>query len=255
MVKEIIEKDLITFEYPPDGGVVPIIDPYDGCTIRCPYCFQMDDENWNKDIFVKTNIPQLIKEQLKDWNREKTLYIGSRCDPYLKIEEKYELTRKCLIELNKLNIPVMITTKAHYDIILRDIDIMKEYSSELTVLLGLSNLNQLGDKEKINNNINIANKLYENGINVWAFITPVLPGLTDVDKMIGCLKDDIPVFLDKLRIEKDSVQMSRMLNYIKVNHPQLLHQYEDIMVNKNDSYIEELREKYKDSRRVKFVFE
>lgn len=127
----------------------------------------MDDENRNKDIFVKTNMPELIKEQLKDWNREKTLYIGIRCDPYLKIEEKYELTRNCLMELNKLNIPVMITTKAHYDIILRDIDIMKEYSSKLTILLGLSNLNQLCDKEKINNNINIANKLYDNGINTW----------------------------------------------------------------------------------------
>ena len=40
MVKDIIEKDLITFEYPPDGGVVPIIDPYDGCTIRCHTVFK-----------------------------------------------------------------------------------------------------------------------------------------------------------------------------------------------------------------------
>lgn len=86
-------------------------------------------------------------------------------------------------------------------------------------------------------------------------ITPVLPGITDVDKMIECLKDDIPVYLDKLRIEKDSVQMSRMMDYIKINYPQLLHQYEEIIINNKDTYIEELREKYKDSKRVKFVFD
>lgn len=166
MMKEIFTKELITFEYPPDGGIIPIIDPYDGCTIGCPYCFQSNNPNWNKDLIIKLNMPQLIKEQLKDWDKRKIIYIGSKCDPYMEIEKKYELTRNCLIELSKLHIPTMITTKAHHEIILRDINVLKNYEADLTVLLGLSNLNQLSSLEKSHavKNIELANSLHEQGI-------------------------------------------------------------------------------------------
>ncbi len=257
MIKEIFAKELITFENPPDGDVLPIIDPYDGCTIGCPYCFQRNDANWNKELIIKLNMPQLIKEQLKDWDMEKTIYIGSKCDPYMQIEKKYELTRKCLIELSELHIPTMITTKAHHDIIFRDIDILKNYKADLTVLLGLSNLNQISNSEKSHTikNIQVANKLHEQGIKVWAFITPILPGITDVNKMIGSLNTDIPVFLDKLSIEKDSIQMQKMLEYINNKYPKLKSIYEDIIFNDKNEYIDGLRNTWKDNSRVKFVFD
>ena len=57
----------------------------------------MTDSNWNKDIIVKLNMPELIKNNLNNWNRKETIYMGSRCDPYHEIERKYELTRNCLI--------------------------------------------------------------------------------------------------------------------------------------------------------------
>lgn len=257
MVKEIFAKELITFEYPPDGGTVPIIDPYDGCTMGCPYCFQRNDPNWNKELIIKLNMPELIKEQLKDWDKRKIIYIGSKCDPYMQIEKKYELTRKCLMELSKFNIPTMITTKAHHDIIFRDIDILKNYGADLTVLLGLSNLNQLSNLEKSHmvKNIEVANALHEQGIKVWAFITPILPGITDVNKMIGSLNKYIPVFLDKLRIEKDSILAQKMLEYINNKYPKLKSIYDDIIFNDTDEYINELRNTWRNNPRVKFVFD
>lgn len=257
MIREILVEKPITFEYPPDGGVIPIIDPYDGCTMGCPYCFQMNDKEWNKELIVKLNMPQLIKEQLKDWDKEKTIYIGSKCDPYMEIEKKYELTRECLKELSELHIPTMITTKAHHDLIFRDIDILKKYSSDLTILLGLSNLNQLSNVEKSHTikNIEVANILHEQGIKVWAFITPILPGITDVNKMIESLNKDIPVFLDKLRIEKDSIPMGKMMKYINSKHPELKTVYEDIIFNERDKYIDELKNKWENNSRVKFVFD
>lgn len=256
MIKEIYSKEAITFEYPPDGGTIPIIDPYDGCTMGCPYCFQMNDKNWNKDLIIKLNMPQLIKEQLKDWDLEKTIYIGSKCDPYMEIEKSYELTRKCLIELSELKIPTMITTKAHYDLIFRDIDILKKYKADLTILLGLSNMNQLSTSEKSHTikNIQVANTLHEQGLKVWVFITPILPGITDVKKMIGELNKDIPVFLDKLRIERDSIPMQKMLGCISNKYPELKDVYEDIIFNDSDEFISELRNEFKNNSRVKFVF-
>jgi len=74
MIMELSINEVITFENTPDGGHLPIIDPYEGCTIGCPYCFQMNDENWNKEILVKTNMPLLIKKQLKDLNKDHLFY-------------------------------------------------------------------------------------------------------------------------------------------------------------------------------------
>lgn len=257
MFRELYYKEAVTFENPPDGGNIPIIDPYDGCTMGCPYCFQMNDRNWNKDFIVKLNMPELIKEQLKSWDTRETIYIGSRCDPYMEVERKYELTRKCLIELSKLQIPTMITTKAHYDLIFRDIDILKNYQADLTVLLGLSNVSQLSTFEQSHTikNIEAANRLHEQGIKVWAFITPILPGITNVNKMIESLHNDIPVFLDKLRINKGTIPMEKMLAYVNLKYPKLKAVYEDIINNDQNEYIEALRNTWKNNSRVKFVFD
>lgn len=257
MIKKTMINEVITYEYPPDGEELPIIDPYEGCTMGCPYCFQLNDDEWNKDIIVKTNIANMIAMKLSDWPKDRIIYIGSKCDPYMNIEEKYELTRQCIIELSKLKIPIMITTKSNLDIIFRDIDIIKGYSADITVLLGLSNLNELSSN--INSydikNIEMANKLHGLGIKVGAFITPILPGITDVNAMIDKLHNDIPVFLDKLRIDKTSKSGEKMINYITEKYPQLKETYENILYNDSNDYINNLRETWKENTRVNFVFD
>ncbi len=217
MIEEIIVKELITYENPPVGGDLSIIDPYDGCSFKCPYCFQLGDQEWNKNIYVKTNIHQLIKGELENWDRNEVIYIGSRCDPYMPIESQYELTRKCLIELDNLKIPCMVVTKSDTEIILRDLDIIKNYSVGFILLLGLSNLNQLRSSRNSweIKNIDLANRLHSMGIKVWTFITPILPGITNIIKMVENLNTDIPVFLDKVRLEKGSNSAKSMLAYIE----------------------------------------
>ncbi|BCZ48101.1 hypothetical protein psyc5s11_41680 [Clostridium gelidum] len=124
-------------------------------------------------------------------------------------------------------------------------------------MLGLSNLNLLSNLEESHTikNIEVANKLHEQGIKVWAFITPILPGITDVNEMIGSLNKYIPVFLDKLTIEKDSISMGKMLEYINNKYPKLKPIYEDIIFNDRNDYIDELRNTWKNNSLVKFVFD
>ncbi len=257
LIKEIQIDNSITYEYPPDGGTVPIIDPYDGCSLKCPYCFQQSDENWNKDIFVKKNIVEMLKKDLKDWDRTKTIYIGSRCDPYMKIEGKYQLTRNCLKALSDLKIPTMLTTKADNDYLMRDLDVLQGFHADFALLLGLSNINQLNHATKSNKikNITVANKLFDIGIKVWVFITPILPGITAVDEMIGAVNPHIPVFLDRVRLDKDSKSGFEMLQFIKNKYPNLYTLYTDIVETGNDVYYQELKDKYQNNDRVKFVFE
>lgn len=151
----------------------------------------------------------------------------------------------------------MITTKAHEGIILRDLDIFKDFQADLTVLVGLSNLNQLKGVEHSEQieNIQLANHLNQSGVKVWVFITPILPMITDVEKMINRINPDIPVFLDKLRLEKGTVAANMTMAYINTNYPKLKHTYEEIILNDRCDYIDYLRSIYKESERVKFVFE
>ncbi|OKP94396.1 radical SAM protein [Paenibacillus sp. P46E] len=255
MLKEICVSSAMTYEYPPDGGTLPIIDPYDGCTIGCPYCFQLEDENWNKNLNVKLNIADILGKEFIHWNQEDIVYLGSKCDPYMEIERKYQLTRKCLIELSKLDVKCMVTTKAGSKLIYRDLDVVKPMGDKFTLLLGLSNLEQLKkvDDYSLMSNIQTANELHRKGINIWAFITPILPGITDVDLMIHALDKDIPVFLDKVRIGKNTGPT--LDKFIGNHYPQLAGTYKEIINNNTDVYYDQIREKWYGDQRVKFVFE
>ncbi len=257
MLAETFVDHAVTYEYPPDGGKIPIVDPYDGCTVGCPYCFQLRDETWNKELQVKTNIPDLLSRELRNWDKKEPVYIGSRCDPYMEIERKYRLTRQCLIELDRLEIPCMVTTKAGTDLIERDLDIIRRMGQRFTLLLGLSNLGQIRraqDSSEIHN-IGLANRLHRAGIRVWVFITPILPGITDVEKMIAALDEEIPVFLDKVRVLPDTRPAETLERFIARRLPHLTAAYNEIIYNDKDVYYERVRAQWKGSQRVRFVFD
>ena len=253
MVKEITISDPITYEGQPDGGSTPMIDPYDGCQFHCPYCFQLSDEKWNKDIYVNLNIADLLSARLESWPKSKTIYLGSKCDPYMQLEETYQLTRNCLKVLRELNINTMITTKSDNGLIYRDLEILKSFSGNLTVLMGLANMNQISKGIK-NSNIETANDLYDNHIPVWVFITPVLPYIMEVEDMISSLHPGIPVFLDKLRISKGSIQANKMKTFILGQYPYLSKKYDKVIDEGEESYFNNLVDRYSNNDRIKILF-
>lgn len=253
MIIETVVETAFTYEGQPDGGRVTVVDPYDGCQLHCPYCFQLNDPDWNKDIYVKTNLPEALATQLADWPATDALYFGSRCDPYMPLEADYRLTRRCLEVLQHGTHPVFITTKADHGLILEDLDLFQGYAPPLTVLMGLAHPAQAG-KGAANANIATANALQERGVTVWAFITPVLPHITDVDAMIGALHPDIPVYLDKLRVMTAGGQDRRVWDYVARHYPHLKERYRAILYQGDESYYQEMVRAYRDDPRVTFVF-
>jgi DNA repair photolyase len=149
----------------------------------------------------------------------------------------------------------MVTTKAGSKLIYRDIDVIKPMGDKFTLLLGLSNLEQLKRKDSYSmmSNIQTANELHRMGIKVWAFITPILPGITNVDEMINALDKNIPVLLDRIRIGKNN--RPSLEKYIGKNYPHLTSTYNDILNNNIDVYFDQIREKWSNDQRVQFVFE
>ncbi|MGE5223890.1 MAG: SPL family radical SAM protein [Omnitrophica WOR_2 bacterium] len=256
MIKEILCQKAIEYEYPPDGGNTPVLDGYDGCQLNCPYCFQWRDPAWNKNILVKTNFPEVLAQELVAWDPSQTLYIGSRGDPYMPLEGKYRLTRRILQVLLAHGVPCILSTKSNSHAFFEDIGLFRQYGEKLIICIGQANvmhLRKIADPGNLPN-IRTANELARQGIQTWVFITPVLPGITDVKTMVDALPVDMPVFLDKLRLDSRSAFKQRFFNYLDTWYPSLEPRYRKIMQDGDDPYYQELKEMYHDHPRVKFVF-
>ena len=256
MIKMIACQKAVDYEYQPDGGKTPILDAYDGCQLNCPYCFQWQDPSWNKDILVKINFLDVLAQELADWDPAQTLYVGSRSDPYMPLEGRYRLTRSILQFLLARGIPCILSTKSNAPAFFDDIDLFRQFGEKLILCIGQANLAHLrvnSDPRELPN-IRTANMLARLGIPTWVFITPVLPGITDVKTMIDALPAHMPVFLDKLRLDSDSAFKQRFFIQLKANYPSLELRYRRLMQTGADPYYQELREMYQAEPRVKFVF-
>lgn len=109
-------------------------NPYSSCSFNCLYCYIRGSkygENLEQSLSVKTNAIELLDKQLS--NRAKKgqygiIVLSSATDPYLKIEEKYELTRRALAVILKHRFPVHMITKS--DLIERDFDLLKQIDNQ-----------------------------------------------------------------------------------------------------------------------------
>ncbi|MBC7364373.1 MAG: radical SAM protein [Candidatus Aminicenantes bacterium] len=156
-------------------------------------------EPWGKFVDVKINGPELLKRQLSRARRG-SIWIASVCDAYQPLEEKYQLTRKCLQEIIPWQFPVFIQTKS--DLVVRDLDLLTEFQ-ELEVGFSLAT-----DSDKvaalfepgapsITRRIKALEKIKAKSIRTFVFIGPLLPlNPTRLIKLISGLADK--VFLDRL---------------------------------------------------------
>jgi DNA repair photolyase len=205
---------------------------------------------------VKTNLPEILTQDLAGWDPAQTLYVGSRGDPYMPLEAKYRLTRQILRVLLEHGIHCILSTKSSTAALLDDIDLFRRFGDKLVVCVGQANLGHIQkttDPSQLPN-IRLANELASQGIQTWVFITPVLPGITDVAAMIEALAVDIPVFLDKVRLSPGGRNTRRFYNYLDAAHPSLRSRYQRIVETGSDHYYQELKERYFTDVRVKFVF-
>jgi DNA repair photolyase len=85
-------------------------------------------------IAVKWNAPTILDRQLKARAEKKEygiIALGSATDPYMPIEEKREITRRCLEVILKRKFPIGVTTRS--PLILRDLDLLREINKSAIV--------------------------------------------------------------------------------------------------------------------------
>ena len=248
IIKKIRTKNVIT------KSNLPVCDfsvnPYTGCPHACKYCyacfmkrFTNHPEPWGK--FVDVKIWDDIKNPQKYAGKE--LFIGSVTDPYNPQEEIYERTRALLIELQGSGAKLSIATKS--DLILRDLDLIKTFP-DARVSWSVNTLDETfkDDMDKaasIERRLAAMREFHKAGIRTTCFISPIFPGITDVEAIIGRVKDQCNlIWLENLNLRGN--YRAVIMNYIKEKYSALLPLYQEIYNRGNRSYWEALDTKVKE---------
>jgi len=212
-------------------GLDYAINPYRGCSHACIYCYApaiiRDARKWGEFVDVKINIADVLAKELKKAKRG-VIGIGTVTDPYQDAERRYEATRKCLVAILRHDFPVCIQTKSA--LIVRDIDIIERFGWRE---VGFT-FTTLDDNERrkyeggssVDQRLGAIREIKERGIAAWAFIGPILPGITDKEDAIPLLVKKLKdagadyILYDQLRLKPGTWE--NIKHFIEKEHPELL---------------------------------
>lgn len=186
-----------------------VINPYNGCLFGCLYCYAAQiakwkhpDEEWGSYLDVKINAPELLEKELEKLRKKfggknfGSIFLSSVTDPYVSMEAKYKLTKKCLEILAEFGYEGEIAILTKSPLVTRDIDILKKLKN---VAVGLT-VTTLDDKASkflevkappVSLRIMALKKLHDAGIDTYAFIGPLLPFFTNREDKISELLDKL----------------------------------------------------------------
>lgn len=166
---------------------------YRGCPHGCIYCDSRSDcyHIDNFDIIRgKENALSILEQELLKKREKGVVGIGAMSDTYNPKELKYEQTRGALKLILKYDFGVSIDTKS--DLILRDIDLLKEINQRNNVIIKFTITTPNDELSKIiEPNVCTSSKrlkaikiLNDNGIFTGIMMNPVLPFITDSEEDI-----------------------------------------------------------------------
>lgn len=166
---------------------------YRGCSFGCIYCDSRSDvyhiKNFDK-IKIKANALKILEEELATKKIKGVVSFGTLSDPYNELESDLCLTRGALELIKKYGFGVSIDTKS--DLILRDIDLLKEIAKNNSVIIKISITTSDDKLAKIlepnvissTKRFQVLKILRENNLYAGVLMTPVLPFITDKEENI-----------------------------------------------------------------------
>ncbi|KPL04044.1 MAG: hypothetical protein AMJ73_04720 [candidate division Zixibacteria bacterium SM1_73] len=224
------------------SGMDYALNPYIGCEHGCVYCYAEfmrkytnHKEEWGEFVDVKINIVDRLRQQIKR-TKLGTIMIGTVTDAYQPLEEKYQLTRRCLEILADFDFPITIQTKS--DLVLRDVDILKRMKNKevgLTITCVDPKVETLFEPKasKLHNRFTALEELKENDIPTFVFFGPILPFFSDREESIKSLVKKLKemgieeIYFDKMNYL--SGKWKRMKIFLTQNFPNALNYYWEVV--------------------------
>lgn len=197
-IREIEAKSILTRSKLPETDYC--VNPYVGCLHNCVYCyarfmkrFTGHTENWGSFLDIKKNAVEILTKELKK-SEKGLILLSSVTDPYQPIERQYLLTREILNTILQFQFPVSILTKS--TLVLRDIDILKQFNYVEVGLTITSTSDEVSTTfepmaSKATERIKTLKNLNKAKIRTYAFIGPILPGITDIEKIFRELNGNV----------------------------------------------------------------
>ena len=174
---------------------------YRGCTHGCIYCdarsncYQVNVGREFEDIEVKVNAPQLLEQALRSKRKKCMIGTGAMSDPYIPLEERLGLTRRCLELIEHYGFGLAIQTKS--DRILRDLDLLKRINEKTKCVVQIT-LTTYDDElcKLVEPNVcttsrraEVLNIMRDEGIPTVCWLSPFLPFINDTEDNLAGLLD------------------------------------------------------------------
>lgn len=169
---------------------------YKGCSFGCIYCDSRSDcyhiSNFD-EVKTKVDALEILEQELSSKGYRGVVSFGTLSDPYNPCEEELKITRNALKLILKYGFGVSIDTKS--DLILRDLDLLKEIAKNNSVIIKISICTADDEMaKKIEPNVissskrfEVLKKIREADIYAGILMTPVLPFLTDTEENIRAM--------------------------------------------------------------------
>ena len=148
-------------------------------------------------------------EPIKNPNKYcgKEFFIGSVTDPYNPQEAEYKRTRAFWEQLQGSRAKISIQTKS--DLVLRDIELIKTFP-DARVGFSINTLdenfkNDMDQAVSIERCLTAMKILHDAGVRTTYFISPIFPEITNVEAIIGRVKDQCNlIWLENLNLRRKS---------------------------------------------------
>ena len=232
-------------------GVDYAVNPYTGCEHNCVYCYATfmkkyttHKEEWGHFVDVKINAPTILKKQLKRAKKGRVL-LSSVTDAYQPLEEQYEITQKCLLQLKNSSFFVSILTKSA--LITRDIDILQDMTCEVgfTFTTPDEHIKSVFEpgSSPLSDRLKALQGVHEAGISTYAFFGPIIPFLSDSQEKINDMFDILNDYVKYVIVDRMNLYASprkRIYSMLKSWNPELIPKFDSI---KDLEYERELRKR------------
>jgi len=188
-------RDILSRNDSPDIPFTFSVNPYRGCEHGCSYCYARPTHEYlgfsagldfESRIVVKGDAPELLARRLaaRGWQPQVVAMSGVT-DCYQPVEQRLEITRRCLEVFLRFRNPVGLITKNA--LVLRDLDLLQALAARRLVRVSLSittldaALARAMEPRAVSprRRLEAVARLAEAGVPVTVNVAPVVPGLTD----------------------------------------------------------------------------
>ena len=221
-------------------------NPYRGCEFACKYCYArythefmaQEPEDFENRIYAKSNLPHILRQELRKTPLHESIAIGTATDPYQPAERKFLRTRSILEVLaGEAGRSVSITTKG--DLVTRDIDLLQQIQrkNQICVNITVTTLNtklaRLLEPRAPRPDLRLSavRQLAEAAIPVGVFPNPILPLITDqeasLDRLAKAAKDHGASYFGDGILFLMPASKQVFFPFLQAEFPRLMRKYEE----------------------------